>query len=119
MTFRSAGHSVLTSLGKSEFVQQAHQYVCTAKWRMHAYECGLKTRDSAMINVTGGNAWLIDDASASLAFIISVSFPQSPYSSWSSPIIKRSRSPAGKQHNGGRVNITKSSYVIEEEGVCV
>jgi ribose 1,5-bisphosphokinase PhnN len=65
MTFRSAGHTVLTSLGKSEFVQRAHQYMCAAKWRMHAYECGLKT---AMINVTGGNAWLIDDASVSLLY---------------------------------------------------
>lgn len=67
MTFRSSGHSVLTSLGKSEFVQRAYQYMCTAKWRMHAYECGLKGWDSAMINVTGGNAWLIDDAALSLS----------------------------------------------------
>lgn len=74
MTFRSAGHSVLTSLGKSEFVQRAHQYMCTSKWRIHVYECGLKARDSAMINVTGGNAWLIDDASLSLlSYFLSLS----------------------------------------------
>jgi len=56
-------------MAKNKFVQRAHQYMCTAKWRMHAYECGLKTRDSTMINVTGGNAWMIDDASVSLSLL--------------------------------------------------
>jgi hypothetical protein len=70
---------------------------------MRAYECGLKTRDSAMINVTGGNAWLMD---ASISLSLSLFLCLFPSITELVMVLTnhksvQTRSPAGKQHNGG------------------
>jgi len=104
MTFRIAGHSVLKISWQ--------KWVCSAGSAMHVYSkmedarVWLWFEDPGLRYDYGDRQKCLADRwcfCLSLSFLFSVSFPQSPYSSWSSPIIKRSRSPAGKQHNGGGV----------------